>query len=188
MLRFIIRILDVFPAWVERATLLASVLMLIGMAGIMFLSTIFRYLLDSPWKWSEEALVYMLAWSIFILMGSVARQYGHVRISFFIDRIMGSPDKAQRLSNVMENIIGLGIGIFLAYSAFRWMNFSREMGAIVWSAAGFTYAQWLTRIVPTLGLCLLSFFYLERSIRMLLAVAISRRQVETNHEGDTQPS
>ena len=86
--------------------------------------------------------------------------------------------------NVMENIIGLGISIFLAYASYRWMDFSREMGAIVWSAAGFTYAQWLTRIVPTLGLCLLSFFYLERSVRMLLAVAVSRRQVKTNHEGD----
>jgi len=185
VIRFIIRILDVFPAWVERATLLASILMLIGMTGIMFLSTIFRYILDSPWKWSEEALVYMLSWSIFILMGSVARKHEHVRISFFIDRVMGSPDKAQRVSNVLENIVGLGISIFLAYAAFRWLNLSREMGAIVWSATGHTYAEWLTRIVPTLGLCLLSFFYLERSIRMLLSFAISWRRVKTSREKDT---
>ncbi|OGO02028.1 MAG: hypothetical protein A2Y59_05415 [Chloroflexi bacterium RBG_13_52_14] len=184
MIRFIIRVLDVFPAWVERTVMLASVLMLIGMSGIMFLGTILRYLFHSPWKWPEEVVVYMFAWSIFILMGAVARQYGHVRISFFIDHVMGSPDKAQRISNVVENIIGLGISIFLAYAAFRWMNFSREMGVVLWSATGLRYGQWLVRIVPMLGLFLLSFFYLERSIRMLLAVAISRRQVEKNHVGD----
>lgn len=184
MTRFLLRALDVFPAWVERATMLASILMLIGMVLIMFVSTVFRYIVELPMKWSEEALMFMLAWSIFILMGSVARRDEHVRIGFVMEWVMGSPEKARRVWNVLENVIGLGISIFLAYAAYRWLNISRDMGSIVWSAAGFSYPQWLTRIVPTLGLFLLSFFYFERNIRMLLAVVASRRKDQSSDNGD----
>jgi len=183
VIRFLLRVLDTFPAWLEKATILASILMLVGMVGIMFVSTVFRYMVDLPMKWSEEALTYMLAWSIFILMGSVARRGEHVKIGFFMERIMGSPEKAQRVSDVLENIIGLCISIFLAYAAYRWMNVSREMGTTLWSAAGFSYADWITRIVPTLGLCLLSLFYFERNIRMLLSVANSKRRAHHSDNG-----
>ncbi len=175
MLRVLLRVLDAFPSWVEKAIVLVSVLMLVGMAGVMFLATIFRYILDRPWQWPEEVLVYLMAWSVFILVGPVARQNAHVRLGFVLERIISSPSKAQMISSALENVIGLGIGIFLAYAAVRWMNISREMGTIVWSATGHSYAQWLTRIVPMIGLCLLAFFYLERSIRMLLYFAIRAR-------------
>jgi TRAP-type C4-dicarboxylate transport system permease small subunit len=172
----LLRAMDAFPMWVERLTMVASVAMLILMVSIMFLATIFRYILESPWKWSEEALVYLMAWSIFILIGSVARQNEHIRIGFVMERIMGGPKRAAVVSNALENIIGVCIAIFLAYAAVRWTNTSREMGTIVWSATGVKYSQWLVRIIPTAGLCLLSLFYLERSIRMLLALVHSRRQ------------
>jgi TRAP-type C4-dicarboxylate transport system permease small subunit len=141
----------------------------------MFLATIFRYILDRPWQWPEEVLVYLMAWMMFILIGPIARQRAHIRIGFLIERITGSPSKAESISSAMENIIGLGIGIFFAYAAVRWMNISREMGIIVWSATGVSYPQWLTRIVPMLGLCLMAFFYLERSIRMILHSVVRAR-------------
>jgi TRAP-type C4-dicarboxylate transport system permease small subunit len=171
--------------WVERLTMGLSVTMLILMVSIMFLATIFRYILESPWKWSEEALVYLMAWSIFILMGSVARQNQHVRIGFLMERIMGGPKRAELVSSALENIIGVCIGIFLAYAAVRWTNTSREMGTIVWSATGVSYSQWLVRIIPTTGLCLLSLFYLERSIRMLISLVRSRRRPKSDDDDES---
>jgi TRAP-type C4-dicarboxylate transport system permease small subunit len=183
VIKFLLKALDTIPAWIEKATMLASVLMLIAMVGIMFLSTIFRYLLNSPWKWSEEALVFMLAWSIFILLGTVARRDEHVRIGFVMELLLG-PEKAKRVWTVIENVLGLGVGIFLAYAGYTWLDISRDMGSISWSAAGFSYPQWVTRIVPTLGLSLLAFFYLERNTRMIIAFFAARRSKKPADFGD----
>jgi TRAP-type C4-dicarboxylate transport system permease small subunit len=94
------------------------------------------------------------------------------------------PEKAKRVWTVIENVLGLGIGIFLSYAAYTWLDISRDMGSISWSAAGFSYPQWVTRIVPTIGLCLLAFFYLERNIRMIISFFAARRSDKPSDFGD----
>ncbi|MFC1994367.1 TRAP transporter small permease [Chloroflexota bacterium] len=184
MLRKIIRILSAITSALELISASFGVVIVLAMMGITFISVVLRYLFNQPISWTEFVLGYMLAWSIFLLMGSVTRKDDHIRMSFVIERLFGE-NKARKISTTVENVFGLGISAFFFFHGYRWVLNSYRAGLAEWTSAGFTYPVWIVRIVAPIGLGLVTLFYLERCIKQIARlIAARKRQTPLEPEAD----
>lgn len=181
-----LKVLETVASWLEKLSLGAAVLLLLVMAAFMFSSIIARYVFNSPIPWSEELLTFLLSYSIFVVLGAVTRGDQHIKIGFVMERLLGER-KAQRVSTILENVIGLGLTAFLAYTAVRWAAESHATGEREFThfIQNF-YPVWIIKVLPAVGICLLSFFYFERCARQLLSFISSRRQMGSAR-GSTAP-
>jgi TRAP-type C4-dicarboxylate transport system permease small subunit len=171
-----LRALETVASWLEKFSLGVAVFLLLAMFAIMFYSIIARYAANSPLIWSEELLSFFFSYSIFIILGALARSDQHIRIGFFIERIFGE-EKAKLIGTTLENIIGLSVTALFAYTAYQWTATSYTMGEKEFThfIENF-YPVWTTKVLPTVGMGFLSLFYLERCIKQLLGFVASKRR------------
>ncbi|MEE8385156.1 MAG: TRAP transporter small permease subunit, partial [Dehalococcoidia bacterium] len=125
-------------------------------------------------------------YSIFVVLGAVTRSNQHIRVGFVLEWLVGER-KAQRIWTTLENVIGLGLTAFLAYTAVRWAAESHATGEKEFThfIENF-YSVWIIKVMPAVGICLLSFFYFERCARQLLSY-ISSRSRTRSAGGDMVP-
>lgn len=72
--------------WIEAFEKLASILLIAAMTVVLFISVIFRYFLNAPLFWANEASIFMMAWLTFI-GGSLGLKYkSQASITFLVDR------------------------------------------------------------------------------------------------------
>ena len=151
----------------ERVTTGIGAAFLIGMAGVMFFATVLRYLFDFPLPWSEEVLRYMMAWSILLLIGVVARRDEHIRFNFFAEKLFGQ-SRAPQVWAFLENLFGLVTMGFLSWVGFKYFWYAYTLGfrtpntALPWK-----YPFWVVQIVFFIGMILTGLFYLERLVKQI---------------------
>ncbi len=179
MLNRSLRVLETVSSWLEKLSLGAAVFLLLAMAGFMFSSIIARYVFNRPIAWSEELLTFLFSYSIFIVLGAVVKSDQHIRIGFFLEKIAGE-ERAKRIWTTLENVIGLGITAFFAYTAYRWTAASYTIGEREFTQfiQNF-YPVWIVKVLPTVGMGLLSFFYLERCIKQFVGFIASKQEEST---------
>ena len=74
------RALNSFLNLLERASEALGTLFLIAIAGLMFAGVLYRYFLESGIPYSNIIMTYLFAWFVFLMLGPVSRQFGHVGI------------------------------------------------------------------------------------------------------------
>jgi len=161
-MRLFTRSLDI----VQNITVYITKGFLLIMVGMMFAEVICRLFTGgSLLQFGQTILRAMVAWSVFLLVGSVARRDEHIRITFFIEKALGN--RAQTVWSVLEDIVALPICIFLVWAAWRWMAFTIEQDVrlTLFQLAGFTYPSWIIHIVFPVGMGLGALFYIERIVR-----------------------
>jgi TRAP-type C4-dicarboxylate transport system permease small subunit len=183
-LRVLYGVLERISRWLDRLSVGAGVLMLVIMLALTFVGVILRYGFSISYSWQEHFIVLMLAWSIFIVVGSSTRSNDHIMIGFLIEKMAGSEERAARIRTALDNVIGLGITIFVTWALYRWTSFSRSLGSDVYVQDVGYYPEWIRRVPVVAGMGLVSFFYVERIVRQLVHLT-SPRSEEDPDQDDT---
>ncbi|WP_339164214.1 TRAP transporter small permease [Siminovitchia sp. FSL W7-1587] len=104
--------------WIEAFEKLASILLIAAMTVVLFISVIFRYFLNAPLFWANEASIFMMAWLTFI-GGSLGLKYkSQASITFLVDRFS---EKGRKILFIMTHIIILIALAFLLYLSYQWV-------------------------------------------------------------------
>lgn len=113
---------------VSKVEELIAVVGLSAMTIITLVAVFFRYVLQSPIIWSEEAARYLMVWSTMLGISIATRQKAHLGIDIFVSM---APKKLQRALEIFSTLMMIvmfvfltGISIVFIQSAIRTGNVS----------------------------------------------------------------
>ena len=78
-----------------------------GMASVVIMATLSRYVLKIPIFWAEELARLFMIWMCFLGAAIAMRQHGHVRASFVVLLL---PEKMQKIIGLLARVV---VAIFL---------------------------------------------------------------------------
>jgi TRAP-type C4-dicarboxylate transport system permease small subunit len=87
--------------------------------GILFLSVIFRYFLNSPIFWADEMATYSLVCITFLGAYLALRRGKMVRVTFIIDLL---PKSAVKIISVIANFFVIGLLALIGYQGTQMMQ------------------------------------------------------------------
>jgi TRAP-type transport system small permease protein len=93
----------------DRITGFVCVTCFVIMTGVALLGVFFRYVMRSPFMWTEEVARYLLVWMGFLAISQALRQGKHIKVEI-LDKL--APP-------VVQKIIGYGVDLLIA--AFLWV-------------------------------------------------------------------
>lgn len=64
-----------------------GLLLALAVIGCLLLQVFFRYALDNPLAWTDEAAIFFFAWLMLLLASICVRERSHVRFTFLINRL-----------------------------------------------------------------------------------------------------
>jgi TRAP-type transport system small permease protein len=144
---------------VARVTALLSLLMALAMIGSLLVQVFFRYALNAPLPWTDEAAIFCFAWTTLLLASIGVRERTHVRFTFVVDLL--PPRVAAILDLVMMALIAAFGAIFITTG--------RELVDLVWgnlSPAVHYPVQYLYIAIPVVG----ALFVLHAGTNLLIGV------------------
>lgn len=95
---------------VSKVEELIAVVGLSAMTVITLVAVFFRYVLQSPIIWSEEAARYLMVWSTMLGISIATRQKAHLGIDIFVSM---APKKLQRALEIFSTLMMIVMFIFL---------------------------------------------------------------------------
>ncbi len=98
-------------SWLDRLVNWALAAILGTMTGVVFVSVIFRYLLDSPLTWTEELASLLFAWITFV--GAYVGFRGRSHIAIDTLAIFLPPPVRRALARLVDVGVLLLLGLFL---------------------------------------------------------------------------
>lgn len=135
-------------AGLNRLSEVLCVLLLAVLVVISGLQVFFRYVLQEPLIWSEEAARYLLIWLSFAAGGLVLRDNGHPRIEAISALV------TPRMQALIDLVLQALIAIFLA--VFIWVSWGLALRYIQFTSLGTGISQAVPRFaLPVGGLLLL---------------------------------
>jgi TRAP-type C4-dicarboxylate transport system permease small subunit len=71
-----------------------------------------------PWlvDWGEEAVIYLLMWSVFVSLGRVTAEGTHIRTELLVDRL---PHRISLAIEIAIALLGIAFLAFLGWQGFR---------------------------------------------------------------------
>ena len=82
------------------------------MAIFTFLNIVLRLLFKNTLPWLQEITRYLFVWMVFISIGAVVREKGHIRITFIQTKFKG---KALHILEIIVYVISIIFGCIIAY-------------------------------------------------------------------------
>lgn len=158
--------LEVFFSFMDKFWQAAGVSMLIGMWGLLLVNAIARWTNLTPIGWSLEITGYMIAWSIFVMMGPVARTDGHIKVTFLPEKLLGQK-RGTALAYNAESLVGLFMCIYLAYHSYILVHETYLLHYRVESAGGWYYPMWIVRSGILVGFSFSALYYFERTAKWI---------------------
>ena len=95
---------------VSKVEELITVVGLSAMTIITLVAVFFRYVLQSPIIWSEEAARYLMVWSTMLGISIATRQKAHLGIDIFVSM---APKKLQRALEIFSTLMMIVMFVFL---------------------------------------------------------------------------
>ena len=136
--------------------ILITVLMLLEIMG--------RYVAGYAFGFSTAVIALMTGWGVYLLVGSVARRDQHVRIGFFVEKILGR--RAQPVYHTLENVFSIGLCGFLVYAGYlliaSYMRQGTETVFMPTKTGSIEYPAWINLLILPLGFFIAILFYVER--------------------------
>lgn len=179
----VLYVIEKISTALERFLLIFGVLLLVAMWLLLLLNTVNRWLGSNyTTSWTLEIVGWMVAWTIFVLMGPVAKYDEHIKISFLPQKFLGEA-RGLAFIRMLENMAGLAVCTFFAIHTFRWIIDSYHLGYQIRSVAGFIYPIYILRAGIFVGFATTALFYLVRSIGVLLKPDTLKVQVAGHEPG-----
>jgi TRAP-type C4-dicarboxylate transport system permease small subunit len=114
-------------AALHRATCAASVALLAAIFVIMLLQIAFRYVLNAPLVWTEEAARYLYIWACYLGAAVALRRGNHIVIALVLERL---PARLGALATLGSLVLALGFFAALAVEGVRLMARTHTVLAI----------------------------------------------------------
>jgi TRAP-type C4-dicarboxylate transport system permease small subunit len=177
---------ELFSTLAERLIRYSVSIMLLGMAGLLFLHA-FNGWIGDPWTvpWITEVAPYMLVWCIFLMLGSTAKDDRHIKVSFLPYRLLGEI-RGKSFVYIAESLAGLVIAIYLSKQAWAFVATSRNLHIIRLSMGGWEYPLWIVRMGILIGFIFLAFIYFVRSVNWTREFIVSR--IKSSEPGSNKVS
>jgi TRAP-type C4-dicarboxylate transport system permease small subunit len=96
---------------------IAATLMIAGVA-LNFANVIARYFFRAPIFWAEEAMIYMIIWSIFLAAIAVTYDRADLTMDFFSARVSHG---LRRATDAVLTLISVSTFLFIAWESF-WLD------------------------------------------------------------------
>jgi len=155
--KILVKSIDIMQAF----TINMGGLLLVFIVGLMTTAVLFRYVVQNPVYLAEGFLQLMMGWMVFLLMASVSRRDEHIRIGFFVNKVLGP--RAKPFIFALENISSLVLCIYFGFWGIRWVQMALRLGMVhPYNAEGDTYAVWIRWIIVPIGVWLTAVIYIER--------------------------
>lgn len=181
---FLWRIFEFFAGFVDRFSQIFGVIILTAMWGLLLINAIARWTDLMETGWSIEITSYLVAWSIFVMMGPITRSDEHIKVTFLPEKLLGE-QRGRAFVYATENILVLLLCIYVSYHAYILIDKSR--GYEIESTGGWYYPMWLIRSGVLVGFSISAMFYFERTVKWIMhfftngeAVSGSGLQVKTD--------
>ena len=100
-------------AGLHRATCVAAVALLAAIFVIMILQIAFRYVLNAPLVWTEEAARYLYIWACYLGAAVALRRGNHIAITLVLERLPRRLGGAVALGSQALALVFLGALIVL---------------------------------------------------------------------------
>lgn len=160
----IVKILKKFLDILHELTSVAGGLIVFAMGFLMLLVVVLRYFFDYNLLWGFTILSWMLVWGTFIMVGSVTRRRQHIAIGMVARLLFRRRELTVR--HTLENIIGLGFCIFMAWHSWEWVANLRDLGYVRYVGTN-TYKEWKPAAIMPAGFIIAVVYYFERCIGQL---------------------
>ncbi|MFC1925512.1 TRAP transporter small permease [Chloroflexota bacterium] len=179
----LLREFDRFSTIIERFLTIFSISLLLAMWALLLINTVDEWM-DTSYKtvWMLDIVGWMVAWSIFLLMGPVARWDMHIKVNYFPTKLLGEK-RGTTFIQMIENMTGLAVAIFLSIHSMRFVVWSgQQAGDLSHPDLGdWTYPVWIVNLGLFVGFVSLALFYFERTIKWIvnnLLPILQRNQVD----------
>ena len=162
------------------------VLLLFGIALVMILQVVTRYVFNYSMSWSDELVRYFLVWSCFLSVSFCVKK----RISIKIDSLLHAmPEKAKPWLRAVRHLIVLIFCILMIPFAVTYIRQAVASGA---TSAAMQIPMYYIQSAPLVGFVLLAIRSLQALIREVRAgirgpvVAMDGHILETEDDGFVQ--
>ncbi|MFC1999765.1 TRAP transporter small permease [Chloroflexota bacterium] len=169
--------------FLQRFTTTMAAGFLILITAMMMIEVVGRYFASYTLGFSNTLIILMTAWGVYLLVGSVARRDQHVRIGFFIEKVLGR--RAEPVYHTVENVFSFSMCGFLIYATYLLIasdiRYSNESILMPTKTSSIMYPAWVNLVVVPLGCFIAMVFYAERignQIRSLNRYLRGHRQGE----------
>jgi TRAP-type C4-dicarboxylate transport system permease small subunit len=144
----------------------------VGCAAItvdIILQVFFRYILNKPLRWSEEAGIYLMIWMIFLAASLLTRDSEYISISIVVRSL---PDKAKAVLSAISHLIIIIFLVFFTYYGFQVF----QSGLNANSPALGISTKWIKLAIPFGAILMIihSISLLVRKVKYLLQQGESR--------------
>lgn len=157
-------VIDKLLGFLQRATTAMAASFLILITVMMVIEVVGRYFAGYTLGFAGVLINIMTGWGVYLLVGSVARRDQHVRIGFFIERVLGR--RAKPVYHTVENVFSLGLCCFLVYAGYlliaSYMRTGTEAVFMATRTGSIDYPAWTELIIFPLGFFIAIVFYAER--------------------------
>lgn len=112
--------------FVRLPYLITGTLLLVAI-GINFANVVGRYVFAAPIFWTEEILVFIVVWSVFIALSSIAYRGGHLIMDLFYARFTS---RWKKLVNGGVAALFIACGVFVVLQSYQVVSLHIRMGAV----------------------------------------------------------
>ena len=134
----IVNVVSSFNAVVRRGCNALLVTLLTAIVLILFCSVFWRYFLNDPISWSEDASLFCMVWMT-LLGAPPALKYGeHVAMDAIFQVL---PDKFAWIFRALINLVVMGTAIAVVYYGFPFVKqgMARIIPSMDWLSQGYVY-------------------------------------------------
>ena len=143
---------------------LVSTLLIIVMLALVTYSIFQRYFLDTPLKWGDELLGYMLVAFVFLGAAEALRRGDHISIDLISDRLKG---KTRRAFSMIHCLSIIAFALVVGISTWHSIGFAYDFGS--YSPGYLEMPMWIPQIPMLIGSLLLALVGLGRLIALFAA-------------------
>ena len=92
-----------------------SYVLLATVIGLVLVQVYTRYVLNSPFTWTEEIARFVVVWFTFIAASYVMAERRHIKVIFF-DRLLGS--LGRQIVNWFAQVVVIAVGLVMLYGSY----------------------------------------------------------------------
>jgi TRAP-type C4-dicarboxylate transport system permease small subunit len=109
-----VRILTAALEGLYRLTEVVTNACLVLLFVVVNLGVFSRYIFQSPFIWTEELALFLLAWMVFLAGSLTIRRWENVRVTYFVEKLPGPAAVAIELASKVLVLAFLGVVLVLA--------------------------------------------------------------------------
>jgi len=154
-------------AWNRAEKFISGVLAFLAIL-FAFYGVIMRYVFNSSPEWTEEIIMYMIIWTVFIISSTLAEERGHVGATFVVERF---PPQARRVVEIFTGILALVFCVLICIGGYQIVYVTYTIDER--SLSSLRVPLWFTYLAIPAGMTLIAVRYIKRLYRLMFRFDLS---------------